>query len=59
MKSDILYIGILLLVMIIVFFTDIKVSESLGYVKRKVIHHSKKTIHFVRKTMTKRQKIEK
>jgi len=58
MKSDILYIGILLLVMIILFFTDVKLSESLGYVKRKTIHHTKRTIHFVRKTMTKRQKPE-
>lgn len=58
MKSDVLYIGILLLVMIILFFTDVKLSESLGYVKRKTIHHTKRTIRFVRKSMTKRQKPE-
>ena len=58
MKSDILYIGILLIVMIILFFADIKISESLGYLKRKTVHHTKRTIHFVRKAMTKRQKPE-
>jgi len=58
MKSDVLYIGILLLAMVVLFFADIKLSESIGNVKRKTIHHTKRTLHFVRKTMTKRQKPE-
>ena len=58
MKSDVLYVGIILLVMIVLFFTDIKLSESIGYLKRKTIHHTKRTVRFVKKTMTKRQKPE-
>lgn len=58
MKSDVLYIGILLLIMILVFIGDIKLINYLDRAQKKVVHHVKRTTRFVRKSLTKRQKPE-
>jgi Sec-independent protein translocase protein TatA len=58
MKTDVIYLGILILIMILVLVGDIKLVESIGKIKKTVTHHVKRTAHIVRKTMTKRQKPE-
>jgi len=58
MKTDIIYLGILILLMIVTFIGDVSLIRHWDRAQKKVVHHTKRTIRFVSKTMTKRQKPE-